>query len=595
MCGIVAYISNKESVSIDEFNNARDTLSHRGPDGVGSDFFEYNKIALGHRRLSIIDLSETGRQPMTNEDGSIWITFNGEIYNYQSIKQSLQKLGHSFKSNSDTEILIHGYEEYGPKILDRLKGMFAFVLYDKQKNKIFAARDRFGIKPLYMHQDETRIVFGSELKAIVNFSWFKKDVNPSALRDFFTYAYIPNPKSIWKSVRKIRPAEYVIIDINNLNCSFNTYWSLPESKNLKIDFNSALEESNRLLNTAVSEHLVSDVSVGLFLSGGLDSGTICKEMALQKYLINSFSIGFKDWEKSEHAQAQSIATTFGANHTTNLIESIDGEVFDVLSFYYDEPFAYTSMIPYYEVSKLAAKQNKVAMVGDGGDEVYGGYRWYYNLENHFKEVKSRKNLTSIKKRILGFNKRDVINYYGNFMPDGIRSNFSLDKIFSHDILKGMDDEDIFWFYEKYLPNDKPSVKSLQYMDFNTFLPEPALTRADRSSMACSLEVRVPFLDHELVEWAWNLNESVYMHKGVKKPLLYYELKKYVDSNVYDMPKRGFSMPFTHIIDFHRFSREIANSKIVTSGIINKEIEINGMSDQMKLSLYVLEKWAIKWL
>jgi len=595
MCGIIAYISNKEEVSIDDFNNARDTLKHRGPDGAGSEFFDFSKIALGHRRLSIIDLSDAGKQPMTNEDESIWLTFNGEIYNYISIRKSLQQLGHSFRSNSDTEVLIHGYEQYGFKVLDQLKGMFAFVLYDKKKNIIFAARDRFGIKPLYMHQDENRIAFGSELKAIVSFPWFKKEVNPSAIRDFLTYAYIPNPRSIWKSVRKIKPAEYVIIDTNNLECSFHIYWQLPESKNLKIDFDTALEESNRLIKVAVTEHLISDVPVGLFLSGGLDSGTICKEMASQNYPINSYSIGFKGWERSEHEQAESIAKTFNTNHTTNLIESIDGDIIDELSYYYDEPFAYTSMIPYYEVSKLAALYNKVAIVGDGGDEVFGGYRWYYNLERYFKEIKSQNNFKSIYKRILGFNKRDVINYYRAFMPKGIQSNFHLVKIFTSNILKELDKEDIFWFYENNLPKIQPSVKSLQFMDFNTFLPEPALTRADRSSMACSLEVRVPFLDHELVEWVWHLDETVYMEKNVKKPLLYHELKKFVNSSVYDMPKRGFAMPFSHLIDFQRFLVDIKNSKIVAFRIINNEIDINNLSEQMKLSLFVLEKWAEKWL
>jgi asparagine synthase (glutamine-hydrolysing) len=595
MCGIIAYISNKHSITDAEFSKARDTLIHRGPDGAGAISFKDNQIALGHRRLSIIDLSDAATQPMPNEDKGIWLTFNGEIYNYQDIRRQLIERGHLFTSNSDTEVIIHGYEEYGVDILNKLKGMFAFVLYDKKKNIVFAARDRFGIKPLYFCHQNQRIVFASELKAIVDFNWFTKILNTDAVIDYFYYSYIPTPRTIWKDINKIAPGEYIIVDVNSLTYKTSKYWSLRESKNEKVEFETARIETQRLIQNSVKEHLVSDVPIGLFLSGGLDSGTLCKEMYNLGYPINSFSIGFKDWERSEHSQAESMARSFNTSHSTKIIDSFDWKLIDNLVYFLDEPYSYSSMIPYYEVSKSASgSNNKVVLVGDGGDEVFGGYSWYYNFYNFFEKIKNKNKIEFLYRKIFGFKKSEIVDYYEKNMPHGLMTlNNNITHLFHEDFIRLKADEKLSWSYNRHLLNNKISLKNLQYLDFNTFLPEAALTRADRMSMASSLEVRLPFLDHELVEWAWNLDESVYMKDGIKKPLLYYNLQDYIEKEVQQMPKRGFSFPYNIYMNFDSFNYD--NSLIMQLGIINPKNKFHALSEQLKFSIIIFEKWLQKWI
>lgn len=590
MCGIIGQLNflNKK-IDINLFNSMRDTLTHRGPDDFGTNLFKGDTIALGHRRLSIIDLSGDGKQPMCNEDKSVWITFNGEIYNHLLLREELISSGHIFKSKSDTEVLIHGYEEWGTEnLLKKIKGMYAFAIYDQNNNKLIAARDRFGIKPFYYYQDNEKLIFASEIKAITKNPKFKKEIDNSSIADFFTYSYVPNPKTIWKNTKKLSPACFFEIDLNN-KCDIKEekYWNL-KSGNTIISDKDAVEKANALIQRATKEHLTSDVPVGIFLSGGYDSSTLLMHMKDLQYNVNSFSIGFENSNRSEHLIARDISSTFGSNHHENILseETDNFSLLEKLAFYFDEPFAISSMIPYYRVSELASQFSKVAIVGDGGDEAFGGYKWHYAIDNYYK------NLT-LKQRIKGFflNKSELnVQMYNKWMT-GVYDELINTNLINKDISEMAKKQGLFLFKKHYNKNISP-VKSWQLLDVHTFIPEPCLTRADRSSMANSLEVRVPFLDHEIFEFTFQLNEKTYMKHGIKKFLIHENLKNKVNKEVIDMPKRGFSFQHLDKLLDDKFYQLIKNGFLAKNDIINFEF-IKQSSSLMNFHVLVLELWFQK--
>lgn len=590
MCGIVGQINyRRDKIDRVLFDSMRDTLIHRGPDGYGTELLHNESIAFGHRRLSIIDLSDDGKQPMCNEDNSVWITFNGEIYNFYILKKELVSKGHIFKSKSDTEVLIHGYEEWGiENLLKKIKGMFAFAIYDQNNNKLIAARDRFGIKPFYYYQDHEKLIFASEIKAITKNPKFKKEIDNSSIADFFTYSYVPNPKTIWKNTKKLSPASFFEIDLNN-TCDIQEekYWNL-KSGNTIISDKDAVEQANTLIHRATKEHLTSDVPVGLFLSGGYDSSTLLMHMKDLQYDVNSFSIGFDNSNRSEHLLARDISSTFGSNHYENILseETDTFSLLEKLAFNFDEPFAISSMIPYYRVSELASQYSKVAIVGDGGDEAFGGYKWHYAIDNYYK------NLT-LKQRVKGFivNKSELnIQMYNKWMT-GVYDELINTHLINKDISDMAKKQGLFLFKKYYNKNISP-VKSWQLLDVHTFIPEPCLTRADRSSMAHSLEVRVPFLDHEIFEFTFELNEKTYMKHGIKKFLIHENLKNRVNKEIIDMPKRGFSFQHLDKLFDDKFYQLIKYGFLAKNDIINVAL-IKQSSTLMKFHVLVLELWFQK--
>ena len=591
MCGIVGQINyTRDKIDRVLFDSMRDTLIHRGPDGYGTELLHNESIAFGHRRLSIIDLSDDGKQPMCNEDNSVWITFNGEIYNFYILKKELVSKGHIFKSKSDTEVLIHGYEEWGiENLLKKIKGMFAFAIYDQNNNKLIAARDRFGIKPFYYFQDHEKLIFASELKAITKNPNFKKEIDKSSISDFFTYSYVPNPKTIWKNTKKLSPASFFEINLNK-TCDIREekYWKL-ESGNTIISDKDAIEKANMLIHKATKEHLTSDVPVGLFLSGGYDSSTLLMHMKDLQYDVNSFSIGFDNSNRSEHLIARDISSTFGSNHYENILseETDTFSLLEKLAFNFDEPFAISSMIPYYRVSELASQHSKVAIVGDGGDEAFGGYKWHYAIDNYYK------NLT-LKQRIKEFirtNKREVNTQMYNKWMTGVYDELINTNLINKDISDMAKKQGLFLFKKYYDKNISP-VKSWQLLDVHTFIPEPCLTRADRSSMAHSLEVRVPFLDHEIFEFTFQLNEKTYMKHGIKKFLIHENLKNRVNKEVIDMPKRGFSFQHLDKLFDDKFYQLIKYGFLAKNDIIDVAL-IKQSSTLMKFHVLVLELWFQK--
>jgi len=589
MCGIIGQINKKQKVNVIEFDRLRDILLHRGPDGFGTEILNEGKVALGHRRLSIIDLTDHAKQPMCNEDQTIWLTFNGELYNFLSLKNDLMNKGHKFVSNSDTEVLIHGYEEWGIEaLLKKIKGMFSFAIWDGNKKKLFAARDRFGIKPFVYFKSDDEFIFASELKAIANYRDFPKIIDDNAISDFLIYSYIPYNKTVWKDTFKLPPAHYLEFDYDTFSLKTEKYWELKTAENI-INDNIALEKANKLIKNATNEHLLSDVPVGLFLSGGYDSTTLLMHMTDLGYDVSSFTIGFEDTEQSEHEQAKLVADNFKSNHTVSMF-SRDSDVFELLremSKFYDEPFAANSMINTYVVSELAAKTCKVVLSGEGSDEVFGGYKWHKKIDQYYKNFRLKDRIKNIIKG--NFTKKQVYLDLYNRSMTGVMDEV-LNANFIHSNIKTQIKARGLWHFEQFYRSNLDVVKRCQYIDAQSFVPDHCLFRADISSMAHSLEVRVPFLDHEIYEFVFGLNKSVYFKEGSKKFLVEENLRNRIPEEIFEMPKRGFSFHNMDSIFDSRFEKLILNGNLMKDGIITKDIDIKEMTDHFKFHLLNLELW-----
>ncbi len=589
MCGIVGHIANY-TLDQEAFDRMRDTLAHRGPDGMGTILLEGNTVALGHRRLAIIDLSNEGRQPMCNEDGSIWITFNGEIYNYSALRDILIATGnHKFTSATDTEVLIHGYEEWGLEgLVSRLKGMFAFGIWDSNQKTLHLARDRFGIKPLVYYVDAKQFVFASELKAITACQSVPKQMDEEALSDYFTYSYIPYPKTIWRGINKLPPAHTLSFDCTRQETTIQQYWSL-QTAGIEMSDQEAVEEANRLIHQSTLEHLVSDVPVGLFLSGGYDSTTLLMHMTELHYPTTGFTIAFPDSIQNEASQAATAAQAFGAKHEIEAIRR-NTDIFQLLgemSPIYDEPFAGDSMINAWLISRLAAKHSKVALSGEGADEVLGGYKWHRKIEAYYRDINFKQRLKNV---LQGHWTSDQVflALYNRSMPGVYREALNT-SVLNAEIRQRIRTRGL-WHFTHHDHHDRDPVKRSQYLDAQSFIPNHCLYRADLSSMAHSLEVRVPFLDHHIYEFVFSLQRKVYMKPGIKKFLLEENLKHKVPEAILNMPKRGFSFQNPENMYDKRFSALLYNGELVKKGIINRGFTLDSLSSHFKFHLLNLELW-----
>lgn len=586
MCGILGLFKDEGTIIESNFNKLRDTLKHRGPDGFDSVFFENNKIALGHRRLSIIDLTEKGKQPISNLKKTVWLTYNGEIYNYKFLKKELQDLGYNFKSKTDSEVLVYAYEEWGLDLmLSKLKGMFAFAIWDSLNQKLFLVRDRFGIKPLYYGKINGDFIFASELKAIHLGYKNLLRIKQTALGDFFNYGYIPEPNTIWQDIYKIEPGSYLEYSYKSKSIRKKTYWNL-NIENRIMPYHRVQEKANKLIENTIKDHLVSDVPVGLFLSGGYDSSTIL--MRMKKYIAKpmTYTVGFKNSDRSEHTQAAEIAKAFKVKNKLKLIEPRKNyqKVTKELLYYFDEPFSISSMIPYYLISKEASEDLKVCLVGDGGDEVFAGYLWQHKIVKEFS--KGWKGYFKINRQ------SRLIKAYASYMP-GTAKQLMSKKVFNKEfntILKKNHND----FYKKNFKPSKDILKTIQYLDFRTFITGPNLTRADRTSMANSLELRVPFLDHEIFEFFFSLNSKCYHQEGVKKKILHEPLSAHLPSEVLNMPKRGFSFQFLKD-SFSDIQDVIDSSKIHELGIFSKPLNVQNLSPEERFQLFSLAVWTNNYL
>jgi len=565
MCGISGYISlsgqqNIEQADMFAMNRA---IAHRGPDAEGYHFDQ--GLGFGHRRLSIIDVS-SGQQPMHSDDQDITIVFNGEIYNYLDINKDLTSLGHTFNTKSDTETIIRAYQQWGIDCLSRLNGMFAFALWDKQKQHMLIARDRIGEKPLYYSKvDEDTFIFGSELKALKQHPKFTKALNYEAIEDFMTFGYIPEPKSLFVGTQKLQSGHYLLIKTGASSSIVDKkYWDLPTQGTF--DKRPEPKEIIEKLKAATDIRMMSEVPLGAFLSGGVDSSAIVALMAnLQTEPVNTVAIGFDLPEVNESHFAQLVADRYNTRHHLEIVDHESFDIIDRLADIYDEPFADSSALPTFKVCEAAKKIVTVCLSGDGGDEIFVGYRRYrlHKAESAVRSVLPhwmRKAIFSPLAAIYpkldwaprflraktSFQSLSMENWeaYLNSISK-MRSN-ERNKLYStcfKNKIKGYSSKQVFADLLKDKHFDDP-IKEAQYLDFKTWMPNDILTKVDRASMANSLEVRVPMLDHHFVEWAFQIdtdnslidkNGKANLKKGLE-PLL-------SDENLY-REKMGFSIPLS---------------------------------------------------
>ena len=561
MCGINGLITNKSNININEaLNKMNDKIIHRGPDSQG--VFSYNKnginIGIGMRRLSIIDI-ESGDQPIFSDNQNLILVFHGEIYNYLELKKQLiEEFDINFKTSSDTEVIIHLYDKYGVKSFSMLDGMFAFSLVDKKMNKIFIARDFFGEKPLYYIKDDNTIIWASELKSIRKV--IKKDlvISKRALSLYFQLTYIPAPYSIFEDVFKLEPNKFIEIDLHSLNLKINPIEDYNKEKNYSgISFNDAKKVNHDLVMKSIESRSISDVPLGTFLSGGVDSSIVSLGLSkLSNVKIDTFSMGFEKKTFDETNKSKLVAKLIGSNHHEFIVtnKSMISDSNDVI-LNYDEPFADSSALPTYMVSKLASNNVKVALTGDGGDEVYGGYNKYYigmlnskytkyiSNKNHRKVLKFSNNFIKSSNDDRGVKHKikkllNSISYQNDYYLNIISLGFKKNDLPS--LLK-----------EEYAVNDVLNqliqfpVKSLsdfREVDRRISLEGDMLVKVDRASMLNSLECRAPFLNKEIWNFTNNLPDKFLLNGFDKKILLKESFKQYFPKQFLDKSKKGFSVP-----------------------------------------------------
>lgn len=589
MCGIVGHISNKGKCSLDEIKRACEILRHRGPDDSGQTMIVDDSVAFGHTRLSFLDLSDQGKQPMYNGKKNLCISFNGEIYNYASLREELSE-SYSFSNHSDTEVLLAAYEKWGLKMLDRLQGMFAIALYDCDINKIFLIRDPFGIKPLYYYRGNEELIFASELKAINSFSSFKKEMDWSSFCDYFVYRYVPSPKTIYQNTYKVKPAHYLEYDCAKNAYTETEYWT-PAFKNEYENSAIIAQNTGRILQESIALHNVSDVPVGAFLSGGYDSSAIVQFLSNSGHKPNTFSIGFESWEKSEDQFAEIVAKHLDVPNDKVVANKNSLALIDKMPIVYDEPIADISIIPTYMVSQLARKKVKAVMGGEGADEIFGGYHWQ-------KTFYQKNNPRSLKDKMKAlFQSEDTVQYYAQAMSMGWFDQDELRKMLMPEFHQFIP-EDVHWFYRKHFKKKLSPLQSIQYLDMKTFMSELVLVKVDRASMANSLEVRVPFLNTPLYEYVFKHQENCYYKADTTKYLLYENIKDHLPKEILNRSKQGFVGPDDYYMQKEWYRTELENSSLVRAGII-KQSYIDGLLleeyDWRIWKILVMDKWYAEWM
>jgi asparagine synthase (glutamine-hydrolysing) len=561
MCGLTGYITlNERNVdAIDTLKKMTSAIAHRGPDADG--FYSDDLVGLGHRRLSIIDIS-AGQQPMHSKNQRYVIVFNGEIYNYLSINEELESLGYQFETHSDTETILNAFDAWGVDCLKRLNGMFAFAIWDKQNKSLFIARDRIGEKPLYYSLIGTTLFFASELKALKSHPEFDFEVCPKAIEDFMTFGYVPEPKTLYKNAYKLCSGHYFIIDNRSQDVTPVQYWDLPHS-NALLD-SPAESEIIKRLKDATDLRMMAEVPLGAFLSGGVDSSAVVAMMSsLQDEPVNSVAIGFNVPEVNESEFADLVAKRYQTNHTLEIVDHESFDIIDRLAEIYDEPFADSSALPTFKVCEAARKKVTVCLSGDGGDELFVGYRRY---RLHLNESRLRRKIPSVIRKLI-FKPLAVLYPKLDWAPRFLRAKTTFQSLAMSDShaylnsiskLRKNDREALYseGFKEKLkrycsskvfddlLTNKSFAnpIKEAQYLDFKTWMPNDILTKVDRASMASSLEVRVPMLDHTFVEWAYLLPTQDCLVGKNGKANLKSALEPYLSKDNLYREKMGFSIP-----------------------------------------------------
>ncbi|MDO9000757.1 MAG: asparagine synthase (glutamine-hydrolyzing) [Bacteroidota bacterium] len=633
MCGISGFIDFNGSSSESILENISNTLLHRGPDAYGTNFFQETtfQLGLGHRRLSIIDLSESAKQPM--QYNHLWITFNGEIYNYNDIKTELISLGHNFITNSDTEVILHAYSQWNVNCVNKLTGMFAFAIYDTSAEELICFRDRAGVKPFFYYWHEGLFLFSSELKAFHKHPKFKKEINIDSVAAFMQYGNVPTPNCIFNYCFKLKPGHILTFKLKQKEFEITKYWDVYDAYNkpkLDISFSEAKTETEKILTSSFDYRMVSDVPVGVFLSGGYDSA--CVTALLQKNShrkLKTFTISVPDIGLNEAPYAKVVSKHFDTEHFE--FECTQKEalnLIDDLPYHYDEPFADSSAIPTTLVCKMASQQVKVVLSADGGDEVFAGYNRYdylmkyggqlNQLPVYFRKGASRlMDLVPANKIPILKNKYNFFNRYEKLKgllhdPSPKNMMLSLSRQFNESEIKKLFKKEVSDLPSAYFSDDlkKEFYSPLAYMmaiDYQTYLLDDILQKVDRASMSVSIESREPFLDHRIIELAAQLPDNYKYYQGQKKHIVKEIVHQYIPKELMDRPKMGFAIPIENWLmnELKNKVNDFVNDKdIKEQGIFNlnhiqhlkKEFYLGKKEYALKIwYLLMFQMWYKKWM
>lgn len=567
MCGLAGIFDSRGGRPVDRdlLTTMTDSLGHRGPDGSG--YYTGDGIGLGHRRLSIIDLAG-GHQPLFNEDNSVAVVYNGEMYNFKELAQQLRAAGHRFRTVSDTEVVVHAWEQWGPDCVKKFRGMFAFALWDNNSKTLFLARDRLGIKPLYYAAlPDGRLIFGSEMKALLREPTLERRFDMQAVEDYFAYGYVPDPKSIYESVRKLPPAHVLVWRRGASVPTPQQYWDITFEPNMRISEADAAGELRERLKEAVGIHLISDVPLGAFLSGGVDSSSVVSMMTEHSNTpVNTCSIGFDVAQFDEAKYAELAARHLKSNHRARQVTANSFELIEDIARFYDEPFADSSAMPTYNVCRLAREKVTVALSGDGGDEAFAGYRRYrwHHYEERVRGLLPqaiRQPMFSMlgrlypkldwaprplraKSTFLALARNSIEGYFNSvsILSDRLRRRLYSERMLQD--LQGYHAQTVLEGVMKDAPVEH-HLDCVQYADMKTYLPGDILTKVDRASMATSLEARVPLLDHVLLEWVATLPARFRLRGREGKYLLKKAMEPRLPREILYRDKMGFAVPLAN--------------------------------------------------
>lgn len=642
MCGICGELNlRKGTVSSEHINRMMDSIKHRGPDDSG--LFCHGEIGLGHRRLSIIDLSKNGKQPLWSNDGSLSIVFNGEVYNYKEIRADLLSRGYVFESETDTEVVINAIHCYGmEEAITKFIGMFAFAVWDRRYKKLYLCRDRAGIKPLYYFSNDKTFLFSSELKGLIAHPKFKKKINPGALGEFFVTGYFLDTHTVFEDTYKLSPGCYMEIHQSGVK-RIHKYWDLDDIKrnNTCQNLETATEKLESLLIDSFNYRMVSDVPVGLFLSGGIDSSLVSSILKNKLNIdIHNITIGFNEHAFNEVPNAKRVSQELGVKHITHIVDVAEAqETLLKITDIYDEPFGDTSCIPTYILSKLSRQHVKVALSADGGDEQFCGYESYMTYLNYFKQVKMiptgiRHLLSGFFDKVLPYESvlsRFISRSHGvKFRPQLIGRYEKMVELMKvnnlSDLLRLMNEkawtkESVVPFLsvnsdrlfentvlgDSYIANSSDEIiDRMMRNDYKIFLRDDILTKVDRASMAVSLECRDPMLDHRIAEMAFSLPMDFLYRNGEHKFILKQILRQYISEDITNLPKRGFMIPLYYWLrnEWKPIVLEyLSKSKVKSVGIldykkvdkeVNRFYKFEGYRAEKIWMMLNFQMWAEKW-
>ena len=555
MCGIAGVVLEGEgAISPELLHQMLHSIRHRGPDDEG--IYCAGPVGLGAVRLSILDLSPAGHQPMANEDETLWLVYNGELYNFRELKKDLERQGHRFRSQTDTEVVLHAYESEGVDCVKRFNGMFAFALWDSKRRRLFCARDPLGVKPFYYYFDGRRLVFASEIKAILQDPKVPRQIYLPGLNNYFTFAHSVAPETLYERIWKLPPGHFFIWENGKLR--FQNYWDVPEEeKRTRRSPREHVEEVRTLLREAVRMQMVSDVPVGVFLSGGIDSSSVLAFASeFSSRPVKTFSVGFQDATYSELGDARLVAERFGADHNELIITPQDvPPILEKLAWHYDEPFADSAAIPVYLLSRFARESVVVVLTGEGGDEIFGGYRrytaeQYASLYHTVLPSLARKGIRQLVSLLPGFRRGKKFVQAMSVTKPADRyaewlttfDDLMKRQLFNPEVYDLLCKTEPRASIRSYYGRFHSLTDQLLYVDLKVWLPDTYLEKMDKASMARSLEARVPLLDHRLVELAFELPPRLRIRRFQRKVVLRQAMKDILPPQILRKPKYGFTAP-----------------------------------------------------